>query len=168
MPLPRLAVALSIALALAAASPLASCGGGDESEPTGPTPSGELPERGELLFVVRGPTDVSDGRISIETDLVEWFRERPSRQAGAVVADQLVERWPALGFDQDPPNAAVSGAADEVTVSLSDPRSEDGETSFAYEISEGNLSSGEQGFLSLFIDPSGVVLKFKQHKDNPT
>lgn len=163
MPSKHRALAVTV-LAITAASVLTSCGDGDDS--TGPLPSGELPSRGELLFVVRGPAEVSSERLAIETDVVEWFRERPSRAAGAVRVDQLVETWRQLGFDRDPPNAAASGAAEVVTLELRDPRLQGDEISFAYDALMGDLPSGDQGFLSLFID--AAILKFKAHKDNPT
>jgi hypothetical protein len=148
-------------VALVTALLLASCGDSDDSESANPQPSGPLPSQGDLLFVLRGPTDVSDGRLAVDTDVVEWFTDRPKRRAGAARADELVENWPSFGFAQDPPNAALSGTKDYVTVELSDPQIQEERISFAYNVIKGNLPSGNHGFLSLFVD-AGL------QKENPT
>jgi major membrane immunogen (membrane-anchored lipoprotein) len=152
---------LLFVVAVLASALLASCGDSNDSESANPQPTGPLPSKGDLLFIVRGPTDVSDGRLAVETDVVEWFTDRPTRRAGAARVDELAADWQSFGFAQDPPNAAVSGTKDFVTVELSDPQIQGGQISFAYHVIKGKLASGDNGFWSLFVDAGA-------HKDNPT
>src|SRR5262249_7264316 len=137
-----------LAAALAAASLLAACGGDDGADDAHPKAKGSLPTEGALLFIVRGPTDASNGRMEIDTDVVEWFIDRRDRRAGAAGIGDLVDGWDSLGFDKDPPNAAVSGTDEFTTVELSDPRLNGDRVSFAFRLLKGKLGSGDQGFLS--------------------
>jgi hypothetical protein len=155
-----------LAIAMAASVVLAGCGH-DNTEAVHPKVKGSLPTQGALLFIVRGPTDVSDGRMEIDTDAAEWFIDRPDRRAGAAPIGDLVHGWGSLGFAADPPNAAVSGTDEFTTVELSDPRLDGDQVSFAFQLLKGKLPSGDQGFLSVFID-AGIGSPLNAHKDNPT
>lgn len=129
---------------------LASCGGGnDEGEAHAP-----LPEQAGLVFVIDGDTDLADGRITLDSDSVEWFTDRPKRRAGVGGSDELVSNWEDYGFETDPPNAALSGDG-EAVLELSDPRSEDdGDgVSFAYRVISGEPAGSDDAVM--FIDSSG-------------
>jgi hypothetical protein len=140
---------------------LAACGGSDDAGSSDPPVSGSLPSQGNLLFIVRGPAEVSRDRLDVKTHAVEWFTDHPDRRAGASASEELVDSWDSFGFAEDPPNAALSGTKDFVTVELSDPQLGDEDISFAYRVLNGKLRTGDRDFLSLFVDVA-------QHKDNPT
>ena len=131
----------------------ASDGGPPRSAITGP-----LPDKGDLLFVMRGQSTVEDGRgprreerrrgqegqpqasadkrdpgadarlrgdhdrIQVKADAVEWFTDRPQRKAGIAAAHELVDRWKGYGFDEQPPNAAVTGPDTDAVVELRKPQ----------------------------------------------
>ena len=144
----RVAILAILALGLAALA-----GGCGDEEGTDVKVTGDLPTQGSMLFVVRGDARAEDGRLSIDTDTVEWFSDRPERQAGVSEIDQLVDQWSGFGLAGIPPNASVVGGETEAVVELSDPRLDGGSISFAYEPLEGQtLESGELGDVSLFID----------------
>lgn len=143
---PRVLLGLAIAASLAAL--VGGCGenGGVEIEATG-----DFPTEGALLFVVRGDAQAEDGRLSIESDTVEWFSDRPERRAGISEIHQLVDRWSEFGLAKVPPNAAVTGGEADAVVELSDPQLDDGSISLAYEPIRGTLD-GDLGTVSAFID----------------
>ena len=77
------------------------------SQPTNPT----------VLLVLQSKTattkaDHSSGVLTIvfpEDDLhLTWFTDRPVRAAGTTSPTMLVKKWKALGFNDSPPNAAIS------------------------------------------------------------
>jgi hypothetical protein len=114
---------------------------------------GTLPSSGELLFVIDGPVELTEGRVSIEDETLEWFTDRPRRQAGQAAVADLVSNWSSYGFDKSAPNAALSATDSEDVISLSDPRLEDDGASFAYtQISGDPPADGES--VGLFIDSS--------------
>ncbi len=151
MPAPR-QIFLSALLCLAVLLP--GCGGGsdDSSSPAPPSITGSLPLQADLLFVLRGPATTSDDRITVDTDAVEWFTERPKRRAGVADANELVKNWKDYGFIHDPPNAALSGDETNAVVVLTKPElSSDGIT-FAFRSVRGEVKDDEQ--MSVFVDGS--------------
>ena len=91
------------------------------------------------------------------------FADRPLRQAERLTLRELVRRWDALGFAQDPPNASldVAGTADDETLALEieRPRLRGDSVEFTARVLSGGDSrlarSRSFGAASLFIDPSG-------------
>jgi hypothetical protein len=153
VPIPLRRRSLALVAALAAAVALFGCG--DENGSSGSAEKlelGPLPDQGDLLFVVRGPADVSDGRIAVDTEVVDWFTDRPERRAGEARVADLVRNWEEYGFDEVAPNAAVSSTDSEDVVELSDPRRTESGVSFDYKVISGQPLDG--GELSLFIDSS--------------
>jgi hypothetical protein len=88
------------------------------------------------LYVVHGDgattvqtTSTGSDRFTIVmsvSDPVLAFTDRPHRGAERITAADLVEDWSALGFADDPPNAALTGSSSEtdvdLAVELDDPR----------------------------------------------
>ena len=149
----RRAPATLAALAIGGAALAGGCGGGDGAEVE---VTGDLPAQGSILFVVRGDAETADGRLTIDSDTVEWFSDRPARHAGVSAIDQFVDRWPGFGLAKTPPNASVVGGETEAVVELSDPRLDGGSISFAYEpLADQSLDEGELSDVSVFIDSTG-------------
>ena len=148
-PAGQLRFALLLVICGLAAALLAGCGNDSGSQPA---VTGSLPKDGDLLFVTRGEAKVADGSITIETEAVEWFTDRPKRRAGVADSEELVERWKDFGFDQIPPNAAVTGGDTDAVVELSDPQAESGAVSFAFSTIRGELDPADGEDVSVFID----------------
>jgi hypothetical protein len=145
---------LARVLLIAAAAALVLSGCGDSgSDRQGSPVTGPLPEKGGDLFVLRGEASVSGQRIEIKTDRVEWFTDRPKRQAGAAKVDELAKDWTAFGFGTLPPNAALSGDDVDADVVLTDPKTTDDGISFAFKPIRGGIS-GDLGPASVFVDSS--------------
>jgi hypothetical protein len=157
---PRNAACL-IAIALAAIS-VGSCGGTEEDDSNGGADSGgveakvsgSLPSAGDLLFVLRGPATVTDDRLEVEAETVEWFTDRPQRRAGVAPIQDLIDDWSGYGFDSDPPNAALAGPRTDAVVALSDPEAVDSGVAFGFSSLRGEVEPGDAGSLSIFIDSS--------------
>lgn len=68
------------------------------------------------LFVLQAEGGTSDGSTlsltGVDADLVV-FGDRPARRAERLPTAALVDDWATLGFDEDPPNAAVTVETDE-------------------------------------------------------
>src|SRR5215208_2603790 len=96
--------------------------GGSESASTSDLPAitGEPPEKATLLFVVRGPASASDGRIEVQTEVVEWFTDTPQHRAGVAGAAEFGEAWSKRQGDSAPPNAALAGEETDAAVELTD------------------------------------------------
>lgn len=136
---------------------LPGCGEGSDasgSSDASPGITGSLPIQADLLFVLRGPATIADGRIEVDTDAVEWFTERPARRAGVANVAELVEEWKTFGFTQDPPNAALSGEESDGTVVLTKPELTSAGVSFAFRPLHGEANDGEDERLSVFVDGS--------------
>lgn len=140
-------------ICLSLAGFLGGCGDEDDDGPPTPAVTGPIDEKGSDLFVLRGPASVSDGRIEIEADVVEWFNDRPKHQAGVAKAEELVSSWESFGFEAEPPNAALSGEETDAEVELTKPEATSNGVSFAYEPIRGDVAS-EDGSMSVFIDSS--------------
>lgn len=119
--------------------------GSSASEPSEPTtsavaeaapPLGQptADDAAELLFVIQGGTASASARddgswelvIDVPEDDVLTFEDRPHRGAHHGTVQDFVDTWAAFGFDDDPPNAAVTGHSEDgpavdVAVELRDP-----------------------------------------------
>jgi hypothetical protein len=133
---------------------LGACGEEEDPEAIDQPPvTGPLDRGGSDLFVLRGPAVAADGRIEVQSDVVEWFSDRPKRKAGVAAADELVQNWEPYGFATVPPNAALAGSETDAEVELTKPRVTADGLSFAYKPLRGEVAADEEA-LSIFIDSS--------------
>jgi len=103
-----------------------------------------------------------DGRITLHSvsSTTLWFSDRPYRLTGHTQTSDFVSQWGqgADNFAENPPNALLSifeeDTVNDVVVILSDPQLDNGDLSYAVDISEGDLTPSE-GPVSLFIDMIG-------------
>jgi hypothetical protein len=122
------------------------------------------PQDVEYMFAQTAANVAIDGdnRITLtgvgETTL--WFSDRPDRLVGHIPTSEFVASWSKGddNFSEDPPNALLSSFEDEsvndVVLILSDPKLNNGDLSYAAEVTEGDLASST-GPASLFIDQIG-------------
>lgn len=163
----RAVLAICAALLAAAVLLVVGCGGdsGEEGKSSTAEPSAgklaALPATGDLLFVVRGPATVSRGRLTVDTETVDWFTQRPQRRAGVASVSELAKGWGSYGFADDPPNVALAGPNLDTVVELSDPELTGDGIAFDFKALRGELapSDGEElEELTLFIDDAGASL----------
>jgi hypothetical protein len=107
------------------------------------------------LFVVRAPIHQNDGVLTVRTRDLEWFTDRPNRDAGSLTTKELVKHWDSWGFKGDPPNAALIGRDTDVIGELSRPRLRAGTVQFDFKPIRGEPADGNLGKVSLLIDPTG-------------
>jgi hypothetical protein len=132
--------------------------GGSESASTSDLPAitGEPPEKATLLFVVRGPASASDGRIEVQTEVVEWFTDTPQHRAGVAGAAEFGEAWSKRQGDSAPPNAALAGEETDAAVELTDIERIPGGLAFDYKLLRGEVPSEDEN-TSVFIDDTCLV-----------
>jgi hypothetical protein len=175
----RLTVAIAV-LALAVAAAACSDDGGsaaaDATSSTAPPAreaSTDTAGAGRL-YVQRaesGASDVDDtgtGTLSltgVDADTV-WFQDRPGRDAGRMATGDFVDGWDAVGFGDDPPNAALeidtpSGTSATHVLVLSNPRWDEAEDTLTYDVevaADGTeVLPAEFDASSLFIDDGGAA-----------
>ena len=118
----------------------------------------------EYMFAVTGSGfGVNlDGRITVKgaSATTLFFSDRPYRLTGHVPTDEFVSQW-GVGddnFAEDPPNALLSifedDTVNDVVVVLTEPKLDNGDLSFAVEVTDGDLAPSD-GPVSLFIDMIG-------------
>lgn len=118
----------------------------------------------EYMFAVTGSGfGVNlDGRITVKgaSATTLFFSDRPYRLTGHVPTDEFVSQW-GVGddnFAENPPNALLSifedDAVNDVVVVLTEPKLDNGDLSFAVEVTDGDLAPSD-GPVSLFIDMIG-------------
>jgi hypothetical protein len=118
----------------------------------------------EYMFAVTGSGfGVNlDGRITVKgaSATTLFFSDRPYRLTGHLPTDQFVSQWDVGddNFAEDPPNALLSifedDAVNDVVVVLTEPKLDNGDLSFAVEVTDGDLAPSD-GPVSLFIDMIG-------------
>ena len=146
---------LTAALVGCAAVILAGCGGGSAPADSNETITGNLPEQGGLLFVLRGPASLDNGRLEVGADRVEWLTDIPDHRAGVAPVDELASHWEDYGFAKTPPNAAFAGPGVDGIVELSDPQATADGITFAFKEISGELEDTETADeTSLYIDSS--------------
>jgi hypothetical protein len=132
------------------------------------------PPNAPTLFVLRGAAHGGDAKLTVRTGSVEWFTDRPVRQAGEMTPRRLVQGWKGWGFANDPPNAAITGKDLEVVVELSNPRARGGRVSFDVKRVRGKLPKGTLGRVSAFVDssnpasPEALTLQASNASTSPT
>ncbi len=112
------------------------------------------PDDEPSLFVVRARARHDDGVLTVRTKRLEWFTDRPNRDAGRLTAKELVDHWGGWGFEGDPPNAAVLGNGVDVIGELSKPRVLGKRLLFDFQPIRGRVEDGALGVVALLIDPS--------------
>jgi hypothetical protein len=108
------------------------------------------------------PTAGTDGRITLKgvSSATLFFSDRPYRLTGHISTDEFVDSWDdgENSFAQDPPNALLSifedEAVNDVVAVISDPKLNNGDLSYAFEVTDGEMASST-GPASLFIDMIG-------------
>ena len=139
-----------LVLALLAVLLAPGCGnnesGGGESA-TEPVPATAR----NLLFVVRGDGRLENTELTIEDPRVEWFTDRPQRQAGVTSANDLVAR---INGDDSKPNAELVGDEVDAAITIVGAEHSDEKLRFGYEVIRGDLPPpGSLGEISVFVDP---------------
>jgi hypothetical protein len=139
---------------------------------TPPSPSAPAlvqPEHQEiaLLFVqtaTEGTMEPIEGTPAFELSLsgvtpqVVWFSDRPARLSGHIPVPGFVDAWDGYGFDDDPPNAALSvldahHTADTVVVELEQPRYDPDVGTVRYRAQLLDEASGNLSHMAANIDP---------------
>jgi hypothetical protein len=104
------------------------------------------------LYSLHGPATLADGRLTLTTDRVAWFTDRPLRRAGSIATTGLPAVWTSSGFDHDPPNGELVIGNASRTVELTDPRVSGTDVSFAVRGVGRRLPARSAGTGDLFID----------------
>jgi Pentapeptide repeats (8 copies) len=140
---------IACALIAAAVTLIAGCGGGSGDDGTrragdpGSKSLAALPALRDLLIVVHGPATVSGTRLTVDSDTVEWFTDRPKRRAGVAAVSSLAKKWDSFGFADDPPNASIAGGNLETVVELQSPELTDDGISFGFKPLRGELAPAD-------------------------
>ena len=117
----------------------------------------------EYMFAqtARG-VSIADDRVALQgvSPTTLFFSDRPYRLSGHIPTDEFIAQWGTGddSFASDPPNALLSLFEDEhvndVVVVLSDPVIDNGDVSYAVQVTDGDLTPSS-GPVSLFIDMIG-------------
>jgi len=117
----------------------------------------------EYMFAqtARG-VSITDDRVALQgvSPTTLFFSDRPYRLSGHIPTDEFIAQWGTGddSFASDPPNALLSLFEDEhvndVVVVLSDPVIDNGDVSYAVQVTDGDLTPSS-GPVSLFIDMIG-------------
>jgi hypothetical protein len=123
-------VALALALPLAILSSAAAGGAGSSS-------GGRQQSWLYMLDAQAGVVDGDTLTLSGVDPIATGFSDRPQRNVARFELSELIEKWDALGFRDDPPNAGISwldaGQEHTIVVVLSDPQTTSDGVSFTYE-----------------------------------
>lgn len=164
----RLKTLTGIGIAAVALPLMLACGGAPQ--PAAPTvveaDVAPAPEKLEFLFVQTADSAMlADGvlRMGGVNPATIYFSDRPDRVAGHLTTEEFVATWGEGedSFASNPPNATLSILAgeqpQEIVVTITEPRLEDGDLVYNVSILEGaDASAG--GACSLFIDIIGRPL----------
>jgi hypothetical protein len=122
----------------------------------------------DAMFVQSAASfDLIDDRVVLRnvSNSTIFFSDRPQRIAGHIGTDEFVDLWSEGedSFERDPPNAVlafVEGgkmAPNDVVITITAPRLEGRDLSYAMSVLEGRLPKHSSG-CTLFIDPFGRPL----------
>jgi hypothetical protein len=122
----------------------------------------------DAMFVQSAASfDLIDDRVVLRSvsNSTIFFSDRPQRIAGHIGTDEFVDLWSAGedSFANDPPNAVLAfveggkQAPNDVVITITDPRLEAHDLSYAMSVLEGRLPRHASG-CTLFIDPFGRPL----------
>jgi hypothetical protein len=133
-----------------------------------PEVSAQHLEEIESLFVQTAAGLASNGSemtLKMISPSTLYFADRPQRDVGHMSSEHFISVWNEgeNSFAEDPPNAVVSYLdpshtfPEDTVVTLSEPRLEGSDLTYAIEILDGTLPR-ESGPIALFIDPFGRPL----------
>ena len=116
----------------------------------------------EYLLVLNAKSVVTqDGTLTlIGSPAVTYFSNRPARTAGHMTLQSLVDQWDSIGYEADPPNAALATLGDRqgvTIVELRDVELDGDKLRFGYRVIEGDEPTGELGPASLFVDGAADI-----------
>lgn len=135
----------------------------DDIDDVGELHADVKPEDIEYMFAqTASGVSIGDGRVTLNgvSSSTLFFSDRPYRITGHVPTDEFIGQWGQGddNFAADPPNALLSQLDDEqvndVVVVLSEPAISNGDLSYAYVVTDGELIASD-GPASLFIDMIG-------------
>ncbi len=127
----------------------AGCSAGSSGPSVAPNPT--IPDNESLLFVVRGNATAAAGHFAVNAPAVEWFSDRPLRQAGFTTDETLVGLWQG-SFGVDPPSAALAGNGIDAVLALDTAQAANGQLDFTYHPIRSTVPEGDLGAVSVFID----------------
>jgi hypothetical protein len=113
-------------------------------------PDSEASETSQLLFVINGDATVAGDKLTMADDVIEWFTDRPNREAGQMSPDAFITAWQSGKLNDTPPNAAFSNLS--AVVELTNPTIDSGTITFTVKTISGQLQDGTLPGTSLFID----------------
>ncbi len=151
---PLIAFALLFALLAAACK--------DDAPTARITPNPELPASESLLFIARGDASARGGHLTIDATHIEWFTDRPDRNAGFTTLDTFAALWQ-TAFAGDPPTAAIAGNNLNAVVTIDSAVVKGNRLDIAYTAVRAGLPDGDLGPVSLFVDSGEAGLPGHQY-----
>jgi hypothetical protein len=137
------------------------------TNPTGASPSGKSTVKVEMvpsLIVMNARGASLQGQTLTLTGVSPnsiTFADRPTRAAGHLLTQHLLEEWTVGSFAKDAPNATVSvlskdgASVRDAVVELKDPHLDGDRLTFDVRVLEGDLA-GADGPASVFVDIIGL------------
>ena len=137
------------------------------TNPTGASPSGKSTVKVEMvpsLIVMNARGASLQGQTLTLTGVSPnsiTFADRPTRAAGHLLTQHLLEEWTVGSFAKDAPNATVSvpskdgASVRDAVVELRDPHLDGDRLTFDVRVLEGDLA-GADGPASVFVDIIGL------------
>jgi hypothetical protein len=137
------------------------------TNPTGASPSGKSTVKVEMvpsLIVINARGASLQGQTLTLTGVSPnsiTFADRPTRAAGHLLTQHLLEEWTVGSFAKDAPNATVSvlskdgASVRDAVVELRDPHLDGDRLTFDVRVLEGDLA-GADGPASVFVDIIGL------------
>lgn len=134
-----------------------------------------LPKEESLLFALQADSgalaradSAGEGKYVLTLEHprghTTWFTDRPARDGGTISTQDFVSAWADLGFDDVPPNAVMTVAAQDhpLIVELEEPAydADEGTLSFAVTVigsERAKNAEGSFGLSSLFIDNASMA-----------
>lgn len=104
----------------------------------------------QLLFVLNGDMTIAEDKLTVKDEKIEWFTDRPDRDAGFMDAASFIELWNESDFVLEAPNAAFSNLS--AVIELKSPVLKNKSIEFDFEVVSGKLGDGEIKDASLYID----------------
>lgn len=139
------------------------------TNPTGAPPPGKSTVKVDMvpsLIVMNARGATLEGQALTLTGVSPnsiTFADRPTRAAGHVLTQHLLEEWTVGSFAKDAPNATVSVmskdgvSVHDAVVELKDPHLDGDRLTFNVRVLEGNLA-GADGPTAVFIDIIGMPM----------
>lgn len=150
-------IAGMLLVALAGAGTMAPSASAAESSTTDVSVLFAVTGRDVTVTPLQGTSDYLV-TIALPAEQVTWFTDRPERRAGTMSLTSFVDSWGAVGFRQDPPNAALdltrARKATIVTATMVAPRiRRDGALVFRAIPLDGQPTRRHFDSVAAFVDP---------------